>query len=1325
MLQKLKNFFTLKRSLIIFVIIFSLYSITVGLIVPWYAKSKLIPEQFAKFQLEASVEELSYNPYRQRLTMKNFSAKHQGTEYIGFKEFMININVTDIILGKGLIFDAFLLDNPRLYAERDKEGELNLIKIIPKDLLQKKETEAPKESDEAFVLPTIEFNSFAVSNGSIAVKDLTNEKPFEWELNDLSFALPQFSTKQELENQPALKLISNTGMSLEFKGALQFTPLSTKGTVKLENFDLTPFSPYYEPKLHLDLKSGKLGFEVEYEIDTLASDPKLGFNVKEFTIEDFVLNEIEDQETIQSLPFFQIRNLSCDLLKSTIILDELEIKDGFITIERDKTGQINVLPPITEEGSKAVVEEKEPAPFTKGSLLTKVGQESETVLEKPAFSNDLFGAIQSLTWHLEKIWAQSWISIANDVHIHNYTITLEDEMIPGGTTVAVNDLYVRINDLKNKEGEEAKLAVSFMINETEQKLNAQFSPIPLKGNFETDFQNLPLNQLNPYIKEYSPYDLQKILLSFKSKTEFDIPFTPEQAITVKGDSLLGISQLLLKEQNDKQILELDELKTQSKFTVVKAKEISLDANNSVKLTGFKAQDNTLKASTQVQNIELNNSSSVKLFEDNKIQVSTQNEIQLKDLAAKEENQKLQLIVSLFKLNNSADIKVNTDKNIELDSKSSIKVNELNAKHGLQNLSANFKELNVDNSAGLKLGSNKEIDLSAKTWLKLNELNAKHETQGLSSQFKELTVDNSADLELKDKMTLKGEVSLKLNELAAQAKNPEAQFSLKSFEGKKIAYDLEPMAVKISEMIITEASASLVRELQEQATSSTSDTESQKPAEKEEAKALIEVFQIAELIPLDLQIDSLKILDNKAELKDKTFIHDWQFIIDDIDFEVKNFKSRGQDPVDMKMTADVQDFGQLSLDAVFPFNNSSLDGHFNYALKTFPLKSTSPLAVTFTHYPITKGSLEVEVLTKIEDNKLEGTVGAIIKKIKLGSKEEADGRAMNIPLKFGISLLQNSKGVIDFSGIPIHGELTDPQFRIWSVAWRTLKSICVKAVTSPFGYFANLVGGDEDELEFITFRDGSDKLSQDLEEQLTKVVEGLEKRPELALTLIERGLSPKDIKLLKAEKLKSQIESFQTQDQKFNDLDLSKIQQLYYSTFPEAFAKDTAVTESKSKEPVLIAERVLKETTEEAPKEESRTSKRMIRFGKSHRIRSYKKSSSTKSQSESSSEWAWYKPWTWGKTEKKEDSKTALIVYDKGDNPSQTEATAVITYISDEEATKVLLRKVELSEEEKLELRKQRLTKMLELLDKNKTGRIKIKEKLNDTADSHFRITIEQ
>ncbi len=79
-------------------------------------------------------------------------------------------------------------------------------------------------------------------------------------------------------------------------------------------------------------------------------------------------------------------------------------------------------------------------------------------------------------------------------------------------------------------------------------------------------------------------------------------------------------------------------------------------------------------------------------------------------------------------------------------------------------------------------------------------------------------------------------------------------------------------------------------------------------------------------------------------------------------------------------------------------------------------------------------------------------------------------AVNLPLDLAIALLKDSSGRIDI-GLPVSGDLNDPQFSYGHLIWKALVNLLTKIVTSPFRALGSLFGGGEEQQDIIVFDPG--------------------------------------------------------------------------------------------------------------------------------------------------------------------------------------------------------------------------------------------------------------
>ncbi len=166
-------------------------------------------------------------------------------------------------------------------------------------------------------------------------------------------------------------------------------------------------------------------------------------------------------------------------------------------------------------------------------------------------------------------------------------------------------------------------------------------------------------------------------------------------------------------------------------------------------------------------------------------------------------------------------------------------------------------------------------------------------------------------------------------------------------------------------------------------------------------------------------------------------------------------------------------------------------------KNVEMTRLTPYAATFAGRKIDSGKLSLDLRYQIKQRQLQGDNRVIIDRLTLGERVES-ATAKDLPLDLAIAILEDSDGRIDL-GLPVTGNLDDPEFSYGAIVWMAIKNVLTKIVTAPFRALASLFGGS-DPVESIAFEAGVDKLTPPEREKLVRLAEGLAKRPGLNLAV---------------------------------------------------------------------------------------------------------------------------------------------------------------------------------------------------------------------------------
>jgi len=166
-----------------------------------------------------------------------------------------------------------------------------------------------------------------------------------------------------------------------------------------------------------------------------------------------------------------------------------------------------------------------------------------------------------------------------------------------------------------------------------------------------------------------------------------------------------------------------------------------------------------------------------------------------------------------------------------------------------------------------------------------------------------------------------------------------------------------------------------------------------------------------------------------------------------------------------------------------------------------LPALSPYFGRYLGYGVDSGKLNLNLDYEIAGSRIDATNMVVMDRLELGSAIASD-QAVNAPVKLGLALLRDSKGVIEVD-LPISGDLSDPDFRVGQVVMRAFVNLLAKAAASPFsmlGSIAELAGLSGEELGKVSFIPGSIQLAEGEAQKLAALADALLERPDLLLNI---------------------------------------------------------------------------------------------------------------------------------------------------------------------------------------------------------------------------------
>lgn len=251
-------------------------------------------------------------------------------------------------------------------------------------------------------------------------------------------------------------------------------------------------------------------------------------------------------------------------------------------------------------------------------------------------------------------------------------------------------------------------------------------------------------------------------------------------------------------------------------------------------------------------------------------------------------------------------------------------------------------------------------------------------------------------------------------------------------------------------------------------------------------------------PFPVRVRRLRIQDAKLDFTDLSLPSPFVAKIYELNGVVTGLSTQGNARSQIELDGRVDDFGLArvrgQLNPFVPADNTDL----NVLFKNIDLVSATPYAVKFAGYKIAEGKISLDLQYKVRDNQLEGQNRISIDRLTLGEHSDSPD-ALKLPVELALALLKDSDGRIEL-GLPVAGNMRDPQFSYGAVVRTALGNVLGKIVASPFRALGNMFGVSGDKLEAVEFDAGSAGLLPPEQEKLQQIARLLAKRAQLKLSV---------------------------------------------------------------------------------------------------------------------------------------------------------------------------------------------------------------------------------
>ena len=266
-------------------------------------------------------------------------------------------------------------------------------------------------------------------------------------------------------------------------------------------------------------------------------------------------------------------------------------------------------------------------------------------------------------------------------------------------------------------------------------------------------------------------------------------------------------------------------------------------------------------------------------------------------------------------------------------------------------------------------------------------------------------------------------------------------------------------------------------------------------------------------PFPVSVGSLRISGGTLDFTDLSLVLPFSATIHDLQGLVSEITSTSGTEASIDLDGQVDQYGVSTIKGSMDFFDPKRFTDVTVVFENVPMTTLNPYTATFAGRKIASGKLYLDLEYNIINATLQGENEIVVEELTLGEEVQSE-QAVNLPLKLAVALLKDSSGTIDI-GLPVKGDLNDPEFSFGHLIGRAILNLLTKIVTSPFRILGALLPDlGSDDIDSVSFEPGHSDLPPPQQEKAVQLAKALSERPELALTVQGRWVPETDARGLR-------------------------------------------------------------------------------------------------------------------------------------------------------------------------------------------------------------------
>jgi len=289
--------------------------------------------------------------------------------------------------------------------------------------------------------------------------------------------------------------------------------------------------------------------------------------------------------------------------------------------------------------------------------------------------------------------------------------------------------------------------------------------------------------------------------------------------------------------------------------------------------------------------------------------------------------------------------------------------------------------------------------------------------------------------------------------------------------------------------------------------------------------------VNEETPFHFEIGTTTIENGIIHYTDNTLDRPFQYTISELNITTKNIADNSRNVTsDFSMVLG----GTGTISGTGKFDLVEMDNiSFKSSIKSLDLLAFSPYSEYYIASPMTQGKfnydvdLEMTALEMVNNNRFD------IRELEFGKKLKTSDSAYKVPIKLAMVLLKDKNDNIQFD-IPVTGNPSDPDFKLFPIIWKTFVKFIAKAASKPMSAVSSLAGTNPEDLEKMDFNYGQKSLNDKQKQTLDQIAEICKSKPALYFSFIQMTHTEEEIEFIAINEAKKKFDPSDWQNVKDNN-----------------------------------------------------------------------------------------------------------------------------------------------------------------------------------------------